>query len=134
TDAKDTDFIVHLLRIEPSGYTTALCGGLQRLKYRNGWNVPAFAKPGEVSTLKMDCWATGLRLEKGDRLRVRVSTNGYPGHARNLNTGEPDATATKSVVAKQTVFHDKARPSYLVLPVIPRDGSSGLRFAAEGKN
>ncbi len=134
TDAKDTDFAVGIYRIEPSGYTTAVRGGIQRLKYRNGWDKPSFAKPGEVSTLTIDCWATGLRLSKGDRLLVEVQSNGFPGHARNLNTGEPDAAATKAVVARQTLFHDAARPSYVLLPVIPREDAPGLRFETKAED
>jgi putative CocE/NonD family hydrolase len=131
TDAKDTDFVVGLLRVSPSSRTTAIRGGIRRLRYRSGYDKEDFAKPGELSTLTIDLWATSLRLEAGDRLAVRVASSGFPSCARNLNTGEPDATATKMVVARQTVFHDAKRPSYVVLPVIPREGtSSELRFAA----
>ncbi|WP_258564538.1 CocE/NonD family hydrolase [Streptomyces himalayensis] len=38
---------------------------------------------------------------------------------RNLNTGEPEDSATTARVARQQVFHDPARPSRIVLPVVP---------------
>ena len=129
TDARDTDFTVTLERIAPDGRVTAVQGGIQRLRYRSGDEREDFAKPGELSTLTLDLWSTSLRLDAGTRLRVIVGSNGFPGTARNLNTGEPDFSATQSVVAHQTVFHDPQRPSYLLLPVIPRAGLGELTFA-----
>jgi hypothetical protein len=49
--------------------------------------------------------------------------------ARNLNTGEPDATATTMVAARQTVSCGAARPSFLLLPAIPREDAAEIRFA-----
>jgi predicted acyl esterase len=80
--------------------------------------------------LTIDMWSTSLRLGAGERLRVQVSSTAFPGAARNLNTGEPDATATKMVVAHQTIFHDAEQPSYLLLPVIPREGLGALELTA----
>jgi uncharacterized protein len=131
TDAKDTDFAAGLMRLEPSGKTTFVRGGIQRLRYRNGNAKEDFAKPGEISKVTIDCWAHSMTLDAGDRLRVVVTSSAFPDYARNLNTGEPDATATKMVTAHQTIFHDKAHPSYLVLPVIPRAPLGDLRFAPE---
>jgi predicted acyl esterase len=39
----------------------------------------------------------------------------FPAYARNLNTGEPNATATRIVVATHTIYHDVGRPSALRL-------------------
>ncbi|MBI1850032.1 MAG: CocE/NonD family hydrolase, partial [Planctomycetes bacterium] len=130
TDAKDSDFVVTLARIAPNGYVTGIRTGFRRLRYRSGYDREDFAKPGEVSTLVLDLWATGIRLEAGERLRVHVSSSAFPGTVRNLNTGEPDLTATKMVIAHQTIFHDAVHPSYVTLPVIPRDGVGDVQFAA----
>ncbi len=130
TDAKDTDFVVGLNRVAADGKMTAMRGGIRRLRYRKGYDKVDFAKPGEVTPLTIDLWATGIRLEAGERLCVQVMSSGFPGAARNLNTGEPDATATRMVVANQTLYHDAKRPSYVVLPVIPREGLGELRFVS----
>jgi len=37
-----------------------------------------------------------------------------------LNTGESLATGTRMAVAEQTIFHDAAHPSCVVLPIISR--------------
>ncbi len=38
------------------------------------------------------------------------------GWSRNLGTGEPIGTATQMVAADQTIYHDRAHPSVLMLP------------------
>lgn len=62
-----------------------------------------------------------------------MSSCGFPGYARNLNTLEPALTAKEGVVATNRILHDVARPSYLQLPVVPREGCGELRFRAEEK-
>jgi hypothetical protein len=41
----------------------------------------------------------------------------HPRFARNTGSGEPLAAAMRLVAADQTVFHDPARPSAVILPV-----------------
>ena len=55
----------------------------------------------------------------GHRLRVEIASSNFPRFDRNLNTGGDQATGTTCVTARQRVFHDAARPSHILLPVIP---------------
>jgi hypothetical protein len=126
TDAEDADVTVELSRITPEGKVHAFRGGIQRMRYRNGKDEPV--KPGTAVAVEVDLWATGLRLEKGERLRVTVGPSGWPGYARNLGTLESPATATKGVVASVKIHHDAKRPSCVTLPVVPREGAAALRF------
>jgi predicted acyl esterase len=57
-------------------------------------------------------------FKAGHRIRLYVSSSNFPRFDRNLNTGEPILGATRAVTARQTVYHDAARPSALLLPVI----------------
>jgi predicted acyl esterase len=62
----------------------------------------------------------GNLFQKAHRIRVEVSSSNYPYYLRNLNTGADNVgLETAAVVARQKVFHDAERPSYVVLPVIP---------------
>jgi len=55
---------------------------------------------------------------KGHRIRVEISSAYFPFYLRNLNTGADNVgLETKSVVARQRVFHDAARPSRVMLPL-----------------
>jgi putative CocE/NonD family hydrolase len=128
SDAPDTDFAATFLRVTEKGEHFAIRGGVQRLRYAAGPRRDAPVPPGTVAEVRIDCWATGLRLAKGERLLLRLSSWGWPGYARNLNTLEPPATAKEARVATNTIHHDAARPSHLLLPVVPRDDAPGLTF------
>jgi uncharacterized protein len=131
TDAEDTDFAATLYRITKGGKRFGIWGGIQRLRYAKDPLRDQPVAPGEVTRVEVDCWATGLRFEKGDRLQVEVSSWSWPGYARNLNTLEPQFTATKPVVARNTIHHDAKRPSHVLLPVIPRSDAPGIRFESK---
>jgi predicted acyl esterase len=59
-------------------------------------------------------------IRAGHRIRVEVSSSNFPLFDRNTNTGLPQATADRVATARQTVFHDRLRPSYALLPVISK--------------
>jgi len=49
-----------------------------------------------------------------------VSSSNFPRFDRNLNTGEADiAHATRVLAATNTILHDRAHPSVLILSVLP---------------
>ncbi|MGH7804589.1 MAG: hypothetical protein ACREQJ_09585 [Candidatus Binatia bacterium] len=50
-------------------------------------------------------------------MRLQVASSAFPHFDRNMNTGERIGSDVSGIVAEQTVFHDAARPSHLVLPV-----------------
>lgn len=129
TDAADTDYVVTVCELQPDGTLLPWASGIQRVRYRNGRDEPV--APGTVAKITVDCWATSVRLDAGDRLRVLVGSSGFPGYARNLNTLDPIATATKIVVAENRVHHGLSRASYVSLPVVARGESKGIVFADE---
>ena len=52
-------------------------------------------------------------------VRLEISSSNFARFDRNPNTGHPTGLDAEMRVARQTVFHDAARPSRLILPVIP---------------
>ena len=131
SDAADTDFTASLFRITEKGQKYAIRAGVQRLRYAADPLRDSPVAPGTIARVEIDCWATGIRLDEGDRLHVEVSSWVWPGYARNLNTLEGPKDATKGVVAKNTIHHTAEYPSHLLLPVIPRDDAPRLVFAEE---
>lgn len=59
-------------------------------------------------------------LFAGHRLRVHVTSSDFPRWERNTGTGERLGEGATLVAADQTLFHDAAHPSHVVLPVVPR--------------
>jgi uncharacterized protein len=119
SSAVDTDFTGKLVDIWPSGLAQNLTEGIQRLRYRNSQEKPELAKPGETYHVTVDLWATSNVFLAGHRLRLEVSSSNFPRFDRNLNTGEEQAGATRMSKATNVIYHDKAHPSALVLPVVP---------------
>jgi uncharacterized protein len=77
--------------------------------------------PGAVERYEIDLVATSYVFDAGHRIRVLVTSSSYPRFDPNANTGNEIGTDTEADLraARQTIFHDARRPSYVVLPVIP---------------
>ncbi|HET7578876.1 MAG TPA: CocE/NonD family hydrolase, partial [Bacillales bacterium] len=117
--AKDTDFMVKLVDVWPSGYAQRLCDGMVRARFRKGMDRPELIQPGETYCFEIDCWNTSHVFLKGHQIRVEVTSSAFPKYDRNLNTGEELGQTTETFTAEQTVYHSEAQPSAIVLPVIP---------------
>jgi len=119
TSAVDTDFTGMLVDVWPDGFAQNLTQGILRLRYRNSQEKPELAKPGETYHIALDLWPTSNVFMAGHKLRLEVSSSNFPRFDRNLNTGEEQARATRMVKATNVVYHDKAHPSALILPLVP---------------
>jgi putative CocE/NonD family hydrolase len=122
TSAKDTDFTAKLVDVFPDGYARNLTDGLLRLRYRHSLERAELASPGEVYRVRIDAGVTGNVFLKGHRIRVEISSSNFPRFDRNPNAGGPVANETKLGKASQIVYHDRERPSQLVLMVMPPGG------------
>ena len=79
-----------------------------------------FVEPGTIYEYRIRLWETSNVFAAGHCIRLEVSSSNFPRFDRNLNTGEDTGLGTRMAVARQTVLHDGAHPSHIVLPVIPR--------------
>jgi putative CocE/NonD family hydrolase len=119
SSAVDTDFTGMLVDVWPNGFAQNLTSGILRMRYRNSQEKPELANPGETYHLTVDLWATSNVFLAGHKLRLEVSSSNFPRFDRNLNTGEIQARATRMIKATNVIYHDKAHPSALVVPVVP---------------
>jgi putative CocE/NonD family hydrolase len=119
SSAVDTDFTGKLVDVWPNGLAQNLTEGILRLRYRNSQDKAELAKPGETYHVTVDLWATSNVFLAGHKLRLEVSSSNFPRFDRNLNTGEEQAGGTRMSKATNVIYHDKAHPSALVLPVVP---------------
>jgi putative CocE/NonD family hydrolase len=119
SSAVDTDFTGMLVDVWPNGFAQNLTSGILRLRYRNSQEKPELANPGETYHIAVDLWATSNVFLAGHKLRLEISSSNFPRFDRNLNTGEEQARGTRMVKATNVIYHDKLRPSALVVPIIP---------------
>jgi putative CocE/NonD family hydrolase len=120
TTAPDTDFTAKLVDVFPDGHARNLCDGILRLRYRDGLQTAKLAKPGQIYRISVETGVTSNVFLTGHRIRLEISSSNFPRFDRNPNTGRPISDERELRVARQTVFHGKTRPSYLLLPVVPR--------------
>ncbi len=121
TSAVDTDFTARLVDVDASGRALGVCDGVVRLRFRK--DHPGPAKPGEIQELDIELSPTSYVFKAGHIMRVQVSSSNYPLFEMNPNTGKSlfNDPSNEMVVAEQTVYHNAAYPSHLILPVIPGD-------------
>jgi putative CocE/NonD family hydrolase len=119
SSAVDTDFTGKLVDVWPNGFAQNLTEGILRLRYRNSQEKPELGTPGKIYHIQLDLWATSNVFLPGHTLRLEVSSSNFPRFDRNLNTGEDQAHATRMAKATNVIYHDKDRPSALVLPIVP---------------
>lgn len=126
TDGLDTDFTAKLVDVYPDGYEALVLDAPVRAMFRDG-RMPDDVKtmvPGAPVELSIDLWGTAITFEKGHRIALHISSSNSPRFAVNPNTGElPGSAKLKPRVATNTVYHDAAHPSAVVLPVIYLDGN-----------
>ena len=116
--AKDTDFTAKLVDVYPDGRPFNLCDGIMRAGYRGSKSAASLIQPGKVYRYEIDLWVTSNAFLPGHKIRVEISSSNFPRFDRNLNTGEPFGAGTKFIKATQTIYHDKERPSHILLPII----------------
>ena len=104
--------------VAPDGYARNLHQGIIRASHRVAGAAPSPIRPGEVYEYTIDLWATSNVFLAGHRIRVEIDASNFPLFDRNTNSGLPQASADRTEVAQQTVFHDRLRASHILLPII----------------
>lgn len=125
TDARDTDWTAQLIDVHPDGRALKLGqypAGIMRARFRRGFDREVLVTPNEPDRYEINVGDIGHAFLTGHRIRIEISSSAYPDFAPNQNTGNPIATDTQWQIANQTVFHDRLRPSHVVLPVLPMNG------------
>ena len=124
SSAVDTDFTAKLIDVYPSsaayplGYHLNLSDSIQRLRYRKGDGLTDFLLPGTAEEISITLYPTSNRFCAGHRIRLDISSSNFPRFDVNPNTGEPIGKERNRVVALNTVFHQAARASRVILPIV----------------
>lgn len=130
TSAPDTDFTAKVIdehppsESHPFGYALNLTDSIIRLRYRER-TIADPVPPGTIVPITIELYPTATVLAAGHRIRIDISSSNFPRFDVNPNTGEPLGRERRRVVADNTVHHDQAHPSAVVLPV----AGGPLRFA-----
>ena len=125
TSARDTDFTVKLLDVHPptpdwpEGFAMNLTDGIQRLRFRAGYERAEPAEPGRVYAIEVTLFPTANRFLAGHRIRVDVSSSNFPHFDVNQNTGAPAGVPSEPVVATNRIHVGREHPSGIELQLLP---------------
>ena len=125
SSAVDTDFTAKLIDVYPrsadwpGGFDLNIGDGIVRGRFRQSLEKEVLMTPDEAYEFTIKLYPTSNVFKKGHRIRVDISSSNFPRFDVNPNTGEPLNRHRLTKIAVQTVYHDRQRPSRIVLPVIP---------------
>jgi hypothetical protein len=135
TSVRDTDWTVKLVDVysgpEKPAYNVA--DGILRARYHVSLEKPELLQPGQPYEFMVDLWNTSDVFKKGHKILIEVSSSNFPQYDRNQNTGRALFIDDEIAVAHQTIYHDSAHASYILLPIIPTaNTTAAARNAALG--
>ncbi len=124
----DTDFTAKVIDVHspspdyPNGFDLNIADGIIRARFRDSLTRERLMQPGMVYEFTIKLYPTSNVFRKGHRIRVDISSSNFPRFDANPNTGEPLNDNHGVLVATNTIYHDRAHPSHVILPVIPAPG------------
>lgn len=106
--ADDAHFMARLCDVYPDGRSMLVVDGARRVSSCDAQGKVRPIQPGKVYEITVNLGPTSIVFNKGHRIRLDIASSNSP---RFEVCPKP---------ATQTVFHDKMRPSAVVLPVVER--------------
>ncbi|MCF6327160.1 MAG: CocE/NonD family hydrolase [Devosiaceae bacterium] len=107
-----TDFVARLCDVHPNGKSINICDGFVRITPKNNKKLPD------------GCWEIDIVLHNsahqfapGHQLRLQICSGAHPKISRNPGVEEEVDKIPDFLVAQQSIFFDKKRPSSINLPL-----------------
>jgi putative CocE/NonD family hydrolase len=126
SSAVDTDFTAKLVDVYPpnvdypNGYAMNLSDSIIRARYRDSFEEQELIEPGKIYKFTIQPYPTSNLFGRSHRIRLDISSSNWPRFDVNPNTGEPLGLNTRISKALNTIHHEAAYPSHIVLPIIPQ--------------
>ena len=119
SDAADVDWCVRLCDVDPSGVSKLLNTGALKGSHVISHESPSPLEPEEVYEFEVEVWPIANLFKRGHRLRLDITGSNFPHFDVNPNSGEPEGEWQQPRIARNRVFAEGARPSHILLPIIP---------------
>ena len=130
TSGSDSDWVIKLIDVYPDevadqpemgGYQLMVSADIFRGRYRESLETAKAIPPGEALTYRFALPTAHHAFLPGHRIMVQVQSSWFPLYDRNPQTFVPNifwAGPGDYAKAKQRVFHEPGRMSFVELPVV----------------
>ena len=81
--------------------------------------MPTLLQPGQEYAIRIEVFPCSTWFAPGHRIRLDIWSSNFSHFDLNFNPGAPEGLSTHARIATNTVYGDQARPSHVVLPLIP---------------
>ncbi|RKZ33525.1 hypothetical protein DRQ33_04110 [bacterium] len=125
SDCVDTDFMVRLVDVYPSGTAYLVFDGALCARFRQGTDHEVFMTPGEIYEMEIDLGNIAISFQSGHRIRVGISSALTSRYEVNPNTGEPFRQNTYTQIAHNNIHIGPSYPSRIVFDLLP-DSTDGI--------
>jgi hypothetical protein len=121
TSGTDSDWVVKLIDVHPSGFQELVRGDVLRGKFRHSFSHPMSMRPNQPTHIDFTMDDVYHTFKKGDRILVRVQSSWFPLVDRNPQRFEDIYTAKAGDFQRATerVFHTPMNASYVEVRVLP---------------
>lgn len=123
SDAIDTDFMVRISDVYPTGEARLIQDSAVRMRWRNGGLNPEYLTKGEIVQAHASLWNTSYVIAPGHSLRVSISSSNAPRFSVNRNNGllltDPSYPG-ENITATNTIYSSHQYASYIDLPIVTK--------------
>jgi predicted acyl esterase len=123
SDAIDTDIMVRVSDVYPTGEARLIQDSAARMRWREGGLEPVYMQAGQVYPASISLWNTSYVVAPGHALRFSLSSSNFPRFSVNYNNGvllADPASPGEPVTATNVIYHSETYPTYIELPVIDK--------------
>ena len=117
----DADIIVKFIDVYPDGYQMLVRGDVFPVRYRNGFENPQPAVPGEMMHIEFTMNDIAHWILPGHKMMVQIQSSWFPlvnmnpqTYMDNIYSAAPEDYAEADI----TIYHQKNAASALILPVV----------------
>ena len=123
SDAVDTDIMVRVSDVYPTGEARLIQDSAARMRWREGGVNPVYMEKGKVYPAAISLWNTSYVVAPGHAMRFALSSSNSPRFSVNYNNGillADESYPGVPVIATNTIHHSESYPTYIELPVVDK--------------
>jgi predicted acyl esterase len=124
SDAIDTDFMVRVSDVYPTGVVRLLQDNAIRMRWRENTLTPVYMENDEIYKIEISLWNTSYVVAPGHALRFAVSSSNWPRFSVNPQNGvllNNSRYPGKNITTINTLYHSSKYPSKITLPIVKKN-------------